>query len=349
MVTRQTQPTNIAPKPFILKDKNGNRINKILLASGVVATIVGYDQAKKTFILSVPDTADNKKKYHRTNNPKKKRTDSGEESETMTLIKQEWDKGNLPISISLNPKKNGQMPTVKQLEDGSFQIDMTAREFSAQRSLMHIDHRSPEEKTAEKEQEKKAQAVAEQATKQKESWLSRHWGKLLLVLLAIATICVLGFRKGGWWNKKKKSNSSKSKSATTETKKTEPTKSSVAQMNTVAGINNSVQITTMPPTNTTSQFVGVTHAPTIQSQGSNDSPSDGVTTVVQPQQGTQIQESTNPGKEQTSPSASDSPHSTQESVSTDNLGVSSTLGNNSTTVDKPSAGTSVPPTVDNSR
>lgn len=348
MVTRQTQPTNIAPKPFILKDKNGNKINKIRLASGVEATIVGYDQKNKTFILSVPDTADNKKKYLRTDHPKKKRTDSGEKSETMTLIKQEWDKGNLPISISLNPKK-GQIPAVIQLADGSFQINMTAQEFSAQRSLMHIDHRSQEEKTAEKEQEKKAQAVAEQATKPKESWLSRHWGKLLLAILAVATICVLGFRKGGWWNKKKKSNSSKSKSATTETKKTEATKSSVAQMNTVAGINNSVQITTIPPTNTTSQFVGVTHAPTVQSQGSNDSPSDGVTTVVQPQQGTQIQESTNPGKEQTPPSASDSPHSTQESVSTDNPGVSSTLGNSSTTVDKPGVDTSVPPMIGNSR
>lgn len=68
------------------------------------------------------------------------------------------------------------------------------------RILMHVRNKTEQ-----------AQAVAEQAAKQKESWWDKHKWKVIigvLVALALTTIGILGFRKGGWWNKRKKGGNS---------------------------------------------------------------------------------------------------------------------------------------------
>lgn len=322
MVTQQNQPLNTTSKPFILKDKNGNVINNIRLASGVVATLIGYDEQKKTFILSVPDNEANQKKYPGTSNPEKKRKESGENSKTMKLIKQEWDKGKLPISISFPSK---QAPTVRRLEDGSFQIDMTTREFSAQRSLMHIDNRTEEEKIADKTKTDQAQAVSEKATQKKESFLSKHWGKILIGILLIVMISILGFHKGGWWNKKKKSPPQKNESKTETPNKTEANKSTVGQMTTLPA-QNIGQMTTPPAQNEA----------TVQTPpNQNTTINDGV--IIQTQNQGNITTNIS-GTQQ--PSEQDIPQNTQKPT----IDASQTPSVPSSDTElQPSAGTSVPP------
>jgi hypothetical protein len=69
---------------------------------------------------------------------------------------------------------------------------------NSKRTLMHIV-----DKTAQ------AEAVNNPPIKtQKEEggWWSRHWWKVLIGVLIATTIGILGFRKGGWWNKRPKIN-----------------------------------------------------------------------------------------------------------------------------------------------
>ncbi len=161
------------------------------------ARLVGYDTATGKAYCICSDTPQNRNAFVPSKQPKIDRTS---EKTTDAIVQYHRDAHDvLSITIKSDELKG-------KVKDGK--ITLTQREADAlvrksSRTLMHV--------VDKKKENEQAQAVAEQAAKQKESWWDKHKWKVIigvLVALALTTIGILGFRKGGWWNKRKKGGNS---------------------------------------------------------------------------------------------------------------------------------------------
>lgn len=161
------------------------------------ARLVGYDTATGKAYCTCSDTPQNRNAFVSSKQPK---IDRAKESTTDTIVQYHRDAHDeLSITIKSDQLKG-------KVENGKIiltqdQADALVRKSS--RTLMHV--------VDKKKENEQAQAVAEQAAKQKESWWDKHKWKVIigvLVALALTTIGILGFRKGGWWNKRKKGGNS---------------------------------------------------------------------------------------------------------------------------------------------
>ena len=186
-VATPSMPTTLIP----VHDSNGKQI--IVTVNGVRAVVQGYDTATGKLHLTCDDTESNRAKFKNSTQPKKDRTN---EPSTDSTVKFFRDSQGNPLTITV---KN---PALEAKVAGS-QMILSQQEAekairNSKRTLMHIV-----DKTAQ------AEAVNNPPIKtQKEEggWWSRHWWKVLIGILIATTIGILGFRKGGWWNKRKKTN-----------------------------------------------------------------------------------------------------------------------------------------------
>ncbi len=196
----QTVPAPAVPTTLVpVYDSTGKQIT--VTVNGVKAVIQGYDKATGKLHLTCADTPENQAKFRRSTQPKTDRTNEPSTDSTVRFFRD--SQGN-PLTITVkNPalaaKINGSQMVLSQ-QDAEKAIR------NSKRTLMHIV-----DKTAQAEAVHNNQPVKTE----KEGWWSKHWWKVLLGVLIAATIGILGFRKGGWWNKRPKTPPTPSTAPTT--------------------------------------------------------------------------------------------------------------------------------------
>lgn len=194
----QAVATPVVPTTLIpVHDKNGKQI--MVTVNGVRAIIQGYDKATGKLHLTCADTEENQKKFNRSTQPK---TDRAKEPTTDATVKFFRDSQGNPLTITV---KN---PALASKVAGS-QMILTQQEAESaikksKRTLMHVVAKSEITNTP-----------PVKTDKEEESWWSKHWWKVLIGVLVATTIGILGFRKGGWWNKRKKTKTPTSTSTST--------------------------------------------------------------------------------------------------------------------------------------
>lgn len=161
------------------------------------ACLAGYDTATGKAYCICSDTPQNRNAFVSSKQPK---IDRASEPTTDAIVQYHRDAHDV-LSITI---KSDKLKT--KVENGKLvltQAEANDLVKKSSRTLMHV--------VDKKKENEQAQAVAEQAAKQKESWWDKHKWKVIigvLVALALTTIGILGFRKGGWWNKRKKGGNS---------------------------------------------------------------------------------------------------------------------------------------------
>ncbi len=182
--TPATQPQSLIP----VFNKDGQKI--VVVVNGVRAVVQGYDKATGKLHLTCDDTQPNRDKFRKSTQPS---TDRSNEPSTDASVRFFRDSQGNPLTITV---KN---PALAAKISGS-QMILTQQDAEnaikkSKRTLMHIV-----DKTAQAEAVHNNQPVKTE----KEGWWSKHWWKVLLGVLIAATIGILGFRKGGWWNPRDK-------------------------------------------------------------------------------------------------------------------------------------------------
>ena len=172
-------------------DRNGKEIKYLTLNTGAVVYPVAYDEKNQTLIFSTEDNEENRAKYGRSKNPLSLREKSGIDSDTNKYIQDIRNTDKLAITIKC--------PATVDKNTGEIKLSKSTTELAQSRSLMHI----VDKKKATENDDKNA---IEQKKKEGETPWYKNWKVWAIILLTVglATIGVLGFRKGGWWNKDKK-------------------------------------------------------------------------------------------------------------------------------------------------
>lgn len=155
------------------------------------ACLVGYDTATGKAYCICSDTPQNRNAFVSSKQPKIDRTN---EPTTDAIVQYHRDAHDvLSITIKNDALKN-------KVQNGKIvltQDDANNLVKKSSRTLMHV--------VDKKKENEQAQAVSEQAMKEEYKWYKDwKWWAGILALLALTTIGILGFRKGGWWNKRKK-------------------------------------------------------------------------------------------------------------------------------------------------
>ncbi len=155
------------------------------------ACLVGYDTATGKAYCICSDTPQNRNAFVSSKQPKIDRTN---EPTTDAIVQYHRDAHDV-LSITI---KNDALKS--KVQNGKLVLSQNeANELvkKSSRTLMHV--------VDKKKENEQAQAVAEQGTKEEYKWYKDwKWWAGILAVLALTTVGILGFRKGGWWNKRKK-------------------------------------------------------------------------------------------------------------------------------------------------
>ena len=217
--SEQAIPAPATNSIVAVTDKKGNPLTVIVKTKkgSVKATVRGIDIATGKLILSCEDdpAGKNRAAFPSSAQPA---TDRRNEASTAEAVQALRDSENL-LTITVankdlaNKIKNGQIAVV----NGAVQL--TQKEAQAaingnKRTLLHI---------VDKTKKNDEINTIKQPEKEETPWY-KNWKVWAIILLTVglATIGILGFRKGGWWNKNKKKTQSTVQTPSTTTSQYTP-------------------------------------------------------------------------------------------------------------------------------
>ena len=185
-----TAPSVTTPELEAVVGADGKPVETIKLQNGIEATVCGKDPKTGQYILTCPDTPENRAKYP--GNPKKV---------------QEVRNSSPTVANAVQFNRNAQTPDGKGLLTITIQgkqgepaslAELTKAAKAQNGGLMHIV-----DKTRENENAAQAESKKSSFWDSSKSWLDpsgwKFWAALLTTL-GLATLGILAFRKGGWLN-----------------------------------------------------------------------------------------------------------------------------------------------------
>ena len=193
-----TAPSVTTPELEAVVGADGKPVETIKLPNGIEATVCGKDPKTGQYILTCPDTPENRAKYP--GNPKKVQ---GVRNSSPTVAN----------AVQFN--RNAQTPDGKGLLTITIQgkqgepaslAELTKAAKAQNGGLMHIVDKTKEnENTAQAESKKSSFWDSSKSWWDPSGW--KFWAALLTTL-GLATLGILAFRKGGWLNPRSHSNPS---------------------------------------------------------------------------------------------------------------------------------------------